>query len=402
MKWLCCSIFCTTLCGIILTASAVPIAVDTQAGAIQQSVKWLSWPWSCYTFGELAQQSIPPIYRQLIPVLQATFENPDVQPLETLDTRDLILKLRNHVDVFSLAYPAQVYGPEEKIAAKISETETVKEGSKVAETMNMTAVLVVTLGGKGEKDMFSEVRAQLDEGYETIGYFKDLGEDNITDPKMEANLRANCIKWYQGFMKQATEDDFEGYLAAPDTSNFHPHKEWSKFFWKSNPNTLPKSNDISGVAVLEQLVRIQFQDILEREQKVIGLAMILHVEAHEQFHDFRKSVRAIFDEVLSQIKCHETQSPYSLHQLVRCLYLVLGRGAVRVRRRAAKPNAREDSFPTKCTGLVFHFAVLQRAMCGTDMAGQNEMFGSLVFDSSSATDINVSYPPTRVRCKARY
>mmetsp|Transcript_46309 Transcript_46309/g.108689 ORF Transcript_46309/g.108689 Transcript_46309/m.108689 type:complete len:385 (-) Transcript_46309:116-1270(-) len=314
MKWLCCSIFCTTLCGIILTASAVPIAVDTQAGAIQQSVKWLSWPWSCYTFGELAQQSIPPIYRQLIPVLQATFENPDVQPLETLDTRDLILKLRNHVDVFSLAYPAQVYGPEEKIAAKISETETVKEGSKVAETMNMTAVLVVTLGGKGEKDMFSEVRAQLDEGYETIGYFKDLGEDNITDPKMEANLRANCIKWYQGFMKQATEDDFEGYLAAPDTSNFHPHKEWSKFFWKSNPNTLPKSNDISGVAVLEQLVRIQFQDILEREQKVIGLAMILHVEAHEQFHDFRKSVRAIFDE--------------------------------------------------------------------------NEMFGSLVFDSSSATDIN--------------
>eukprot|EP00961_Rhodomonas_salina_P101556 1366270-Rhodomonas_salina.3 len=145
----------------------------------------------------------------------------------------------------------------------MSETETLQEGSNVVEKIVVTVDGRGYKGGKGEKDMFSEVRAQLDEGYEAIGYFKDLGEDKIIDPKMEADLRAKCIKWYQGFMKQAKEDDFEGYLASPDTSNFHPHKELSKFFWKSNPDLWPKSTgNISGVAVLEQLVRMQLQPFL--------------------------------------------------------------------------------------------------------------------------------------------
>eukprot|EP00961_Rhodomonas_salina_P101554 1366270-Rhodomonas_salina.1 len=63
---------------------------------------------------------------------------------------------------------------------------------------------------------------------------------------------------------------------------------------------------------------------------------------------------------------------------------------------AAKSDATEFNLRT----IVFYSAMC--AMCDTDTAHQTEIFGPLVFGSDSVTDINVSYPPTRLLCDVRY
>ncbi len=83
------------------------------------------------SYGELAAHFIAPLYHELIVDLSAI--GPDTLPHETKQIRKNIGALREYIDVFVFAYP----------------------------------------DARG-RDPWEDVREELDEGYETIGAFKDL------------------------------------------------------------------------------------------------------------------------------------------------------------------------------------------------------------------------------------
>jgi len=95
-------------------------------------------------------------------------------------------------------------------------------------------------------------------------------------------------------LKNSETYKYAAFIDGIDQDTFYEHKKTSRFFW---PKGVLPSAELGGMENVENLIKLQLIDMLERENYVMGMKSILPSEAHESFHDFRKSVRAILLEV---------------------------------------------------------------------------------------------------------
>jgi hypothetical protein len=106
------------------------------------------------------------------------------------------------------------------------------------------------------------------------------------------------LEWYAQWLAANASSNFADYITqAPLSSgeSTYEHLKESSFFWKHKPGR-PSSKYVSGIEAVRTLSRAQLDAIDAASAAIIQVYSILDDAAHEQFHDFRKSCRAVNDE----------------------------------------------------------------------------------------------------------
>jgi len=210
------------------------------------------------TYGALALLRVPPELGKTDDAV-APFDD-DIMPHEAKAMRKQIGTMRDMVDLFAFAYPR----------------------------------------GK-HRDRWVEIRDELDDGYETIGSFKDLFDvQNVEDPADavydddELNERRDAaLAWVVEFHDDEHQLELANYLGAPKLHELQdrPNDDMPRFYWREAD--LEPDEDLSG---LKNMARLQRELIakargdLEDTKKLDDLT---DEDEAVSFHDFRKRIRSI-------------------------------------------------------------------------------------------------------------
>lgn len=209
------------------------------------------------SYGALAKAHVQHALKNMcgeITVLDA-----DVQPHETKNLRKLIVAVREQLDLFVYAYPY----------------------SK-------------------KTDLWLEIRRSLDEGYETIGSFKDLydtqhvatADEARYDAREVQNIRNDVLKWKKKWDENA--ESYMRYMLNPEENEIHERKkkDLSRFYWGASELTPDLSQ--SGLANLKMLIQDLVHSALANWQTVRNIKNPAKNPAVElEFHDLRKRLRSI-------------------------------------------------------------------------------------------------------------
>jgi len=206
------------------------------------------------TYGGLASVTVPPawtVMEDLLPTI-----TPDVLPSDVKPVRKAVLALRNALDVFSYAYP--------------------------------------TASPSFSGDPLPYVRDLLDEGYETLGHFRDLAESGVDyDEKELVKRRGEVLEWEAIFEDKDAEHGIAAYVLSP-TNNLatdRPLKDLSSFFWRDT-GIVPKADD-TGMQTVVKLVKAMLDLAEDGLSAVLKLNDLTHTDQQVTMHDYRKRLRAI-------------------------------------------------------------------------------------------------------------
>lgn len=146
-----------------------------------------------------------------------------------------------------------------------------------------------------KSNLVLEIRQQLDNGYAVIGDFKDLNDtyDNseVTDELI--NLKRNkALKWKKAFNRKFVKKEYESYLINPLVSKVEKRnkEDLPKFFWAIVK--FPKKEIIDGDSVIRKLLNGMVKVAKKRLEKVVELNNLFSYKRENEYHDFRKLVRA--------------------------------------------------------------------------------------------------------------
>ncbi len=209
------------------------------------------------TYGQVAGTVIPRMFDQVASQLGTITKK--VMPTDVQQLRYSIAELRDLVDVFAYAYPTD-----------------------------------------GDKDTWKKVRDDLDEGYESLGNFKDLydaqgapGADKAKyDPAKLAELRQKVLDWKNHFDQDERLDAYREYLASPKKNKITERKkgDLSSHYWGDAGIEPDKS--LSGVENLAKLEGVLLGNANDELEKTTELRKLHKDQAQEDFHSFRKQFRA--------------------------------------------------------------------------------------------------------------
>jgi hypothetical protein len=210
------------------------------------------------SYGALAAALVGPQYAQLMLDLEAF--GPETLPHQAKGLRKQIAVVRDHLDLFVYAYPATK-----------------------------------------KKDRWQKIREDLDDGYESMGGFKDLfdvqGVDDPADASYDADevaeLRADVLDWQAFVLAPDRVAAAQAYLDAPELDDLEKRDadEMPRFYW-SEAGIEPDLDD-SG---LDNLARLQRKLIDEARDDLADTRKLdkLHKTSQQvAFHDFRKRLRSI-------------------------------------------------------------------------------------------------------------
>jgi hypothetical protein len=184
--------------------------------------------------------------------------NKNTFPHEAKDVRKLIANLREQIDLFVYAYP------------------------------------------KGDEDLWFKIRDDLDEGYEKIGFFKDLFDIQELEDPADAEYKKEEVKerrqevldWKKSWEKKS--EQYHRYLQEPllNEISTRKKKDLSRFYWGSSE--LVPDLRLSGSENLAALSRdlLKLAEKNWKSVKEIKNPADSH-ELEEEFHDFRKRLRSV-------------------------------------------------------------------------------------------------------------
>jgi CHAD domain-containing protein len=223
------------------------------------------------TFGELAKSRTLPLFdltRKNLDRITST-SMPHEPELKAL--RKDMQRLRDHLDIFAFSY-----------------------------------------GGKAREKVWTQLRNQLDEGYEELGAFKDLfdsqglalsadgkppAETKYSDKEVKKS-REKLQKWVKEFTSDANQKAWRELLNNPSQKieDVEP-KSLSKFFW-GKVDFKPKASD-SGLVTVGKLASRLAQDseaAVKSSKKLSDLTKSKKKgelsKDEEEFHDTRKRLRS--------------------------------------------------------------------------------------------------------------
>jgi len=208
------------------------------------------------SYGELAKQTVPTKYEAAVNLLTSLTDSSMPEDGSIKELRKSLLYSRDMLDIFAYAYPNE------------------------------------TVVGKKRKDVWLKLRGDLDDGYTTIGSFKDLAGVSYTTK--ELNKRRNaCLQWRSDFQQDANKNGYSAFVNAPSTEEIflRPADELSEFYWQY-VNVYPKFSlsGLQNIAALEKgLVGLAVTNFTQ----LVGLTAPYKEDAHEFMHDYRKLMRSI-------------------------------------------------------------------------------------------------------------
>ena len=207
------------------------------------------------SMGDVAKESIGKRFEDSIEQLKRLEAN--VQPRETKALRKLLGEVKLLMDYFIFSYPK-----------------------------------------KERKDQLLILRNDLDEGYETMGHFKDLYDaaqaSNSTVELKEVEKRRKLLfKWKKTFLKNIEDREDLTYLYSPLKNKIQKrkNKDLPKFVWRSvsfRPNSNLSARD-TLLKLTSELLGAARDDLKD----VLKVKNILKYENEELFHDFRKKLRSV-------------------------------------------------------------------------------------------------------------
>lgn len=204
------------------------------------------------TYSELAQVNIAKQYNKVVSGLEII--NDKAIPYDGKGIRKDIGKLKIYLDVFQSAY------------APVS-----------------------------EKDLLLEIRDELDLGYEVVGKFKDLNDtmdaDEVNDELLSLR-RSNAIKWKEEFLASSNKKNYLLYLSSPLVNEVYlrDEKELPKFFW--GIVEFPTNKISSGEEIISTLLNGMLKTSAKRYKQIMKFENLFKHSDEEDFHDFRKLIRA--------------------------------------------------------------------------------------------------------------
>ncbi|TWW09483.1 hypothetical protein E3A20_13870, partial [Planctomyces bekefii] len=210
------------------------------------------------SMAQIARQEAPPLLEKIVTDL-GNF-NEDTLPHEAKELRKTVLKLRDFIDLFAAVYPVE----------------------------------------SANKDTWAKLRADLDQGYEKIGFFKDLFDsqgmtiDAAEYDRSELEQRRKpVLKWQKKFLTAAKLAKYRSYLAHPVTDRLEIRESQaeSKFYW-GGANTAPESHLTAGTNLAKLLVALC--EIAAVDHITLADAeKLTNPDDETIFHDFRKRARSV-------------------------------------------------------------------------------------------------------------
>eukprot|EP00198_Chlamydomonas_reinhardtii_P013099 XP_001702436.1 predicted protein [Chlamydomonas reinhardtii] len=250
------------------------------------------------SYADLAARVVPAKLRQalkLLPCLTADTGPGEVKPL-----RVSLLEAREQLDVFSFAFPNRIRDAEPLASAEVLTTwGRVKAaiGELLRAIVDWINKHVIDTGVRGlGRDLWLDMRADLDEGYEVLGDFQDLDhslvEYNQTDMEVK---RAVCLDWQRRISRHSATDRYLEFVSTPlHSDELYTHKHSSKLFWGYNGVT--PDTALTGLQNLALMMRSsQLAQLLAWYPNVTALQPddLLQDPGHTTFHKFRKLIRSI-------------------------------------------------------------------------------------------------------------
>jgi CHAD domain-containing protein len=204
------------------------------------------------TLSELAQSMLPSWY--LKTVSETPIFTPTVMPADVYETRKIMLKTRDLMDVFSPVYP----------------------------------------NNTGGTDMWKSTRNQLKLGYMIVGEFQDLHNAHVMYSQQQlVDYRGRVLDWKRNFEEfRRTHSDVPDFLAAPTLESFH-HEE-SRLFWKTLDTRATGADP--ATPWLQFLAFKQLERALRYLRHAYPYESVLNENAHEHYHNLRKELRSLTDE----------------------------------------------------------------------------------------------------------
>jgi hypothetical protein len=226
-------------------------------------------PLSHLTYGGLAAATCPGFFQAAIAKLQSINETAQPGDANVKDGRGALRSLRNCLDMFAYAYP-------------ITNSSTVTKLTRPHGHKSL----------KKASDRFAVVRGDVNDGYETIGAFRDLTFVNATEAEIDAS-RTKVLTWLAKFWADDQADGFQQYVATPSNDTLYTHADLSEYFW-AGAGLAPKLS-MSG---LQNIIYLESGLLSEAEKKystAYGLTNSppLKVDDELTLHAFRKLLRAI-------------------------------------------------------------------------------------------------------------
>jgi hypothetical protein len=204
------------------------------------------------TYGELAKESIVPLYQKVTGKLETIDKK--TMPVEVKKVRKDIGKLKIFLDVFMYAYDK-------------------KGGDQLLKTRNL-----------------------LDDGYEFIGRYKDLNDANFDgssiDPEKLKQRRKVMLNWIKKFLKKSKKENTLDYLGTPLMTKVEKRKKkhLPKYFWSRVK--FPSDKIEHGSDVLAHLLEGMATSARKEIKRALKIETLMKYADEEAFHDVRKLVRS--------------------------------------------------------------------------------------------------------------
>mmetsp|Transcript_9944 Transcript_9944/g.21485 ORF Transcript_9944/g.21485 Transcript_9944/m.21485 type:complete len:404 (+) Transcript_9944:158-1369(+) len=248
------------------------------------------------TFRELAKLMLPEAYDDMceaLPLLQ----QPHLHPVQVHDTRKVILRTRDLLDVFSPVYP--IYQRRE------NETDD-------------------------DCDLWLIVRNYTKKLYQKVGEFQDLHYAKHASHAIKHHRRKKVYRLVDAFFQQEeiSDSQMHDYLGAP-TNGCYLRNE-SHLFWPSTFR-LPAGRDLA-MPSLRALGFQQVQHALQYLNETLSYDGLANDTVHETFHNLRKEMRSLTDEYdlfvnsssMNHIMFPPAASQPNMIPLLKEAHLVLG------------------------------------------------------------------------------
>jgi hypothetical protein len=222
------------------------------------------------TYGGLAAATCPGFFSTAIVKLQGINETAQPGDANVKDGRGALRSLRNCLDMFAYAYPITNSSTVTKVTRPHGHHKSLKKSS----------------------DRFAVVRGDVNDGYETIGAFRDLTFVNATEAEIDAS-RTKVLTWLAKFWADDRADGFQLYVATPSNGTLYTHADLSEYFW-AGAGLTPKLS-MTG---LQNIIYLESGLLSEAEKKYstaydLTKSPPLKVNDELTLHAFRKLLRAI-------------------------------------------------------------------------------------------------------------
>jgi len=141
--------------------------------------------------------------------------------------------------------------------------------------------------------LWSNIRKDLDSGYELVGAFQDLDHSGIDYTELDViPLRTPCLEWKKTFLVNQQKQKYLDYLRNPSYLKLYPRDTVPTYFW--NVAGAAPSLKYSG----PENIALLFRNLLLADRKIYNTSILLLTNVTDTvnqtiFHSFRKLQRAI-------------------------------------------------------------------------------------------------------------